>query len=297
MYLFKQIWIQSLRQQMDKVDEAFGALTLNDNLPSFDTFILSLGRSVRVIRDTETKKIKSVSVHDIAEALGFSSRLVRRYAGTHDHNFERLIPLERYPNGEKPRAVKTPMISSMEHVRDMVATMASRTQQSAERIKTILESVGLDANSVQACRYVSMPEKDILDMLSDALPWNLIQQFKLGSYRIDAYIPEKRVAICCDENGHSEYDSDEEDAREDFIMRTLFCSVVRFDPILKADEDTNKKFFTLLKTVQRAVSVYDRRVDRSLARTFANLQVTVLYDRNSGSTTSESDVESSVPDN
>jgi len=262
----------------NELDKAFGALELNDNLPSFDTFILSLGKSVRVIRD-EAKEVSSVSVHDVADALGFSSRLVRRYSGTHDHHFERLVPEERYPNGDKPRAVKTPMITSMEHVRDMVATMASRTQQSAEKIKAILESVGLDSSSVKACRYVSMPEKDILDMLSAAMPWKVEQQFKLGGYRLDAYLPEKRVAICCDENGHSEYDSDEEDKREDFIMKTLFCSVVRFDPILKEDEDSTDKFFELLRNVQRAVSVYDRRVDRPLSKTFQNLRVTVLYDR------------------
>lgn len=263
----------------------------NNSLPSFDSFILSLGVPARIIRD-EKKEIISVSVHDVADALGFSSRLVRRYAGTHDHHFERLVPEERYPSGDKPRAVKTPMISSMEYVQDMVATMASRTQQSAVKIKAILESVGLDASSVQACRYVSMPEKDILDLLSDALPWKVVQQFKLGGYRLDAYLPEKRVAICCDENGHSEYNNEEEDVREDFIMKTLFCSVVRFDPILKENENADDKFFELLRNVQQAVSVYDRKVDRPMSKLFSNLHVKVLYDRRASESESEEEEES-----
>lgn len=57
-----------------------------------------------------------------------------------------------------------------------------------------------------------------------------IREHRVGNYRIDLYLPEVRLAVECDEQGHAPYDQNAERAREDAIRASLGCTFLRFDP-------------------------------------------------------------------
>ena len=54
-------------------------------------------------------------------------------------------------------------------------------------------------------------------------------QHKCGSYRIDVALPEYAVAIEVDENGHSNYDGQEEARRESYIKQQGY-TLIRYNP-------------------------------------------------------------------
>jgi len=69
--------------------------------------------------------------------------------------------------------------------------------------------------------------KVIAEAFSDQTP---IRQFYCAGYRIDLYLAEARIAVECDENGHTAYDSRKEHQRQKAIKSALACSFVRFNP-------------------------------------------------------------------
>lgn len=58
----------------------------------------------------------------------------------------------------------------------------------------------------------------------------IVQQYKVGQYYIDLYIPDYRVAIECDEEGHRRYSPQDEYKRQNYIERRLNCTFVRYNP-------------------------------------------------------------------
>jgi hypothetical protein len=248
---------------------------------SLATFAAELDGGARVHED-ETGEVAGVSVHDVCATFGFSHRSWKRYANTTSREggaAKTLAVTGRLPDGgdsaPRPKAVRTPMFTSVEAVRAAVTHLLSSSNKSADEIRRVAEAAGVEA-TVLACSYVSMPEKDVLKSLADMLPeeWGFVEQFVVGPYRLDAYIPEKRVAICVDEYGHAQYDAKAESKREGYLQRTLMCSFVRVDPI-----QTGTSLASMVRAVFRAVSNYDTAVERPLKRAHARLYVDCLYDR------------------
>ena len=58
-------------------------------------------------------------------------------------------------------------------------------------------------------------------------------QKTVGTYRVDLYIPTKRLAIEIDEHGHSNRGSTYEKKREEYIRKQLSCQFLRFNPDVK----------------------------------------------------------------
>jgi very-short-patch-repair endonuclease len=60
----------------------------------------------------------------------------------------------------------------------------------------------------------------------------MIQQFCVGSYRIDLYFPKYKIAVECDEkNGHTRDKHLEQDKeRQEFIESELGCTFIRYRP-------------------------------------------------------------------
>lgn len=74
-------------------------------------------------------------------------------------------------------------------------------------------------------------ESEVLGPVTTALGHlGPLQQFSVGSYRIDLYFPKHRLAVECDEHGHMHYDATKEAARQQFIESQLNCKFHRFDP-------------------------------------------------------------------
>ena len=59
------------------------------------------------------------------------------------------------------------------------------------------------------------------------------RQFSIGSYRIDVYFPEYKLAIECDEHDHKDRDIDYEIRRQKFIKDQLNCKFICYNPDAK----------------------------------------------------------------
>ena len=59
------------------------------------------------------------------------------------------------------------------------------------------------------------------------------RQFSIGSYRIDLYFPEHKLAIECDEHDHKDRDFNHEIRRQKFIEHQLNCKFIRYNPDAK----------------------------------------------------------------
>ena len=71
------------------------------------------------------------------------------------------------------------------------------------------------------------------------------RQFSIGSYRIDLYFPEHKLAIECDEHDHKDRDINYEIRRQKFIEDQLNCKFIRYNPDAKdfmIDSVLNKIF-------------------------------------------------------
>ncbi len=86
--------------------------------------------------------------------------------------------------------------------------------------------------SVHSIKLVSIESKTIGFIKRCFQDEEMIQQFSVGTYRIDLYFPKYKIAIECDEKSvhtrdkHLEYDKE----RQDFIVSELGCTFIRYRP-------------------------------------------------------------------
>ena len=61
----------------------------------------------------------------------------------------------------------------------------------------------------------------------------LKRQFSIGSYRINLYFPEHKLATECDEHNHKDRDMNYEIRKQKFIEDQLNCKCLRYYPNVK----------------------------------------------------------------
>lgn len=76
----------------------------------------------------------------------------------------------------------------------------------------------------------------------------MVRQYRVNSYLIDLYIPSIKIAIECDEHGHTGYDQIKEEQRQKHIENKLGCTFIRFNPS-SPDFDLANLFNTILSKV------------------------------------------------
>ncbi len=72
----------------------------------------------------------------------------------------------------------------------------------------------------------------LLATLDQCCPWQMLRQYKVGPYRLDAFFPRINLGIEIDEQGHACYDGEEEKKR-DQCLRDKNINVIRFNPDAK----------------------------------------------------------------
>ena len=69
---------------------------------------------------------------------------------------------------------------------------------------------------------------ETLIRLSEKIPnIEIILEYSIKPYRVDAYLPEYNISIEIDENDHAVYDPEKEFERSRYITNTLHCSWIR----------------------------------------------------------------------
>ena len=76
-----------------------------------------------------------------------------------------------------------------------------------------------------------VPEAEIIEQLERAFcTCQPKKQRRVLGYRIDLFLEKPKIAIECDEHGHSRYDHAAEQRRQLAIQSELGCTFLRFDP-------------------------------------------------------------------
>ena len=86
-------------------------------------------------------------------------------------------------------------------------------------------------------------------------------QFCIGVYRIDLYFIDLRIAVECDELGHSDRDPIKEQRRQKFIESQLNCTFFRFNPDCKNFNiyETLNKLLKHIESKQRLIAEQQKK--------------------------------------
>lgn len=125
----------------------------------------------------------------------------------------------------------------LSQVSDCVMFALRRVRKTASEKAVMMKRFGLETKEVKG-----PVECELLSKVKQALPFAMETNYRLGRYRLDAFIPRLRVAIEVDEDGHTHYDTDEENKRSE-VMRDSNIVCLRFNPDLEGDE------FALIKKI------------------------------------------------
>jgi very-short-patch-repair endonuclease len=94
------------------------------------------------------------------------------------------------------------------------------------------KDIQFDKLNVEYIKRYTTKETETLDFIINSFKdiADMKRQYKCGKYYIDLYIPTHNIAVECDENNHTSYDKNKEEIREKYIIETLACKLVRFNP-------------------------------------------------------------------
>lgn len=107
-----------------------------------------------------------------------------------------------------------------------VLSLLQRSRLSNTQKQELIKSLNLEEKVV----LTSRKEIEFIDQLEETLkPFNLvgIRQYKVGTYKIDYYIPSLNIAIEYDENDHLGYSYEAHEMRQKEIEDTLKCRFIR----------------------------------------------------------------------
>ena len=114
-----------------------------------------------------------------------------------------------------------------------VLSLLQRSRLSNTQKQELIKSLNLTEKII----LTSRKEIDFVDQLEETLkPFNLtgIRQYKIGSYKLDYYIPSLNLAIEYDENDHKSYSYEAHEGRQKEIEDILKCRFIRV-----TDNNTN----------------------------------------------------------
>ena len=176
-----------------------------------------------------SKEVESYSwpmtTTELSELIGVSKTTIRRHLS---RNWKELAygkdkdcwdNAVSYTNATDPRNV----VWSKEGAIKIAVHCRSR------KAGVFLENIGA------MLRHRSSVESASLDIITAALKGitKCKRQFPFGQwaqYRIDLYLPELKIAIECDEEGHAGRDVWDEEFRQKEIEEKLCCRFIRFNP-------------------------------------------------------------------
>lgn len=177
---------------------------------------------IRIIPYDKTLKCTLYCMKDVASFLGYSRPKVSVYRRCKRRVMRNCIVRS------KNRSADFDIIAKMIFTdqKGVYYFISSIRMPLYKRMK-LIDVLGLDKSKV----YLrSEKEVSFFDKLESALnPFGIfgIRQYKVLGYRIDYYIPELKLAIEYDEDGHRYYNHKSEKVRQDRICNYLDCKMYR----------------------------------------------------------------------
>jgi very-short-patch-repair endonuclease len=131
----------------------------------------------------------------------------------------------------------------------------------AEKLSTEGAANFLENEGVKKKKKIT-PESHYIGIIKEAIG-NLtktMKQYPVDGYKIDLYLPNLKLAVECDEQGHKNYDIVEHNARQVYIEKKEQCSFIRFNPHEKnfnVGHVINKIFIKIIENKANTASMKD----------------------------------------
>ena len=164
------------------------------------------------------------SVYDVIQMVtranpSYSARILSR---VHDPKLTSKMTKLRI-NG---KGKETPVADA--DILQKIAVVCLRQSRMSHKLKRQkLREMGLPKEEIVR---VYVEEETLGPIVTVFAALNPEKQFCCGQYRIDLYFATQKVAVECDEHGHSAYSLEAEVARQKFLERQLGCKFIRYDP-------------------------------------------------------------------
>ena len=175
-----------------------------------------------------------ISTYDLSKVLGLNESTIRVKKKQLEHILVEGVDFSR-GNLRSPWSINWNKSG---------ATTLARCSRS-EKARAFLESEGI------LDRVEVSDESRTIETICQAIKGftEFRQQYPVGPYQIDMYLPDLKMAVECDERRHSGYLKFEEDIREQFIIQKIGCSFERYDPAYpkQVGEIINTIFQAILK--------------------------------------------------
>lgn len=131
---------------------------------------------------------------------------------------------------------------------DGVKMLCLKSKMSSTIIKNICKSVlNIDLNLLND-KVITKEQNNLDKILRAFKDLKYKTQLQCGTYRIDLYFTDYKIAIECDEFGHVDRDPIYEEIREKFIENNLKCTFVRFDP-----DNQNFDIFDVINEIHNVI--------------------------------------------
>ena len=221
-------------------------LTLNnDNSLSFMSE-LTEGQQLRVFGTHDTPYFVA---KDIAKMLGYTN--TREAINDHIDLEDKITCIEfkkKYPNNVKMQSGIIHPHTILINQRGLQCLIQYGRKHSKELLEWYETNFQVKCNVI---KRLSKEEEYIKYILESFDGEYMIRQFPVNNYRVDLYFPEYRLAIECDENGHSDRDQTSEETREMCIEDELKCSFIRFNP-----DDNQFNIFQIINKIYNYINTY-----------------------------------------
>ena len=164
------------------------------------------------------------SVYDVIQAVTranatYSTRILARI---YDPTITSKVAKLRI-NG---KGRKTP-VADADTLQKIAIACLRQSRMSHKQKQQRLREIGLPQEDFMR---VYVEEETLAPIVTVFASLNPVKQFCCGQYRIDLYFPAQKVAVECDEHGHTAYSLEAEIARQKFLECQLGCQFVRYDP-------------------------------------------------------------------
>lgn len=133
------------------------------------------------------------------------------------------LPAARQPQDYHEWAVKVTQL------RQFVSWALLRSRKTREEKLRLFAVFDLTLSEAETEAVTGPVENEVLAVLSQCLPFKIEYQYRVGAYRLDAFIPRLRLAVQIDEHGHRGYDAGDEKAYDEALRdNNIVC--LRFNP-------------------------------------------------------------------
>jgi hypothetical protein len=132
------------------------------------------------------------------------------------------------------------------NLQECCLSILHRVRKTCHRKLELLRRFQIELTEEEIKTFIKVPiECAVLDVFVNACPFQVETQYRIGKYRLDAYIPRLKIAIEIDERGHTSYDQGEE-KMYNTVLRDHNIVCLRFVPDEKRPVPSGLKLVSMV---------------------------------------------------